>query len=180
MTQRSAIPRGRCSILRPTGNLCGRLVDMGAPFPICAHHAQRLYEYMLRICPPPQPEQSVEYKRYLLAKETADERAALRAERKAAFERQSQVYYVRIGDHIKIGYTVNMYQRLIGLRVSAEDVLATEPGARALEAQRHAEFAAERIGRKENFNPSPRLLAHIEAVKAEHGEPRITNYKTAS
>lgn len=180
MPERSALSRGRCSILRATGNLCGRLVAVGAPFPICAHHAQRLYEHMLRVCPPPAPEQSVEFKRWLMVQERRDEWEAVEAKRKEAYARQSQVYYVRIGEYIKIGYTINMYQRLIGLRASAEDVLATEPGGQRLERQRHAEFATERLGRKENFEPSPRLLAHIEAVKAEHGEPTITTYKAVS
>lgn len=96
--------------------------------------------------------------------------------RRAAYAEQSQVYYVRIHDHVKIGYTVNLKQRLSQLRVSPDALLATEPGARDLEQQRHAEFAAERIGRREDFNPSRRLLAHIEAIKAEHGEPNLTGY----
>lgn len=89
---------------------------------------------------------------------------------------QSVVYYIRLGNHIKIGYSTNMKARLIGLRADPEDVLATEPGGLELEKQRHEEFKAERVGRRENFNPSPRLLAHIEAVLAEHGPPNITTY----
>lgn len=89
---------------------------------------------------------------------------------------QSQVYYVRLGDHIKIGYTVNMTQRMNALRADLSQVLATEPGGRELEAERHQQFAAERVSRREDFNPSRRLLAHIEEIRAEHGEPLITTW----
>lgn len=100
-----------------------------------------------------------------------------RDERRAeALEAQSVVYYVRIGDHVKIGFTVNLHQRLSALRVGHDAVLATEPGGRMLESRRHTEFADERVGRRENFNPSRRLLAHIEDVRQRHGRPEITTY----
>lgn len=97
-------------------------------------------------------------------------------DRAAALAEQSVVYYVRIGDHVKIGFTVNMKQRLNGLRVDVDAVLATEPGGRELEKQRHREFANERVSKRENFNPSRRLLAHIDSIREKHGEPQITDY----
>lgn len=101
------------------------------------------------------------------------------ATRQVAMAAQSRVYYVRIGDHVKIGYTINLRQRLGALRVDDDALLATEPGGRSVEAQRHKQFIEERVGKRENFNPSRRLLAHIEAVRAEHGPPMITNYPKA-
>lgn len=100
----------------------------------------------------------------------------LHRRRDEAMAAQSQVYYVRIGDRVKIGYTINMRQRIGALRIREDDVLATEPGGRALEKQRHLEFAAERVGRREDFNPSRRLLAWIEEVREQHGPPKITTY----
>lgn len=71
------------------------------------------------------------------------------------------VYYLRLASgHIKIGYTTNIKQRMANLRCSDDALLATEPGGREVEARRHAQFADERIGRKEDFEASPRLLAH--------------------
>lgn len=81
------------------------------------------------------------------------------------------VYYVRIGEHIKIGTTTKIKSRMTALRVNNEDILAVEPGGRELEAQRHREFRAERISRREDFSPSDRLMAHIEATRQEHGLP---------
>lgn len=109
--------------------------------------------------------------------EARKEEHRLREERRAqALEAQSVVYYIRIGDHVKIGFTSNLRERLKALRVYTDNLLATEPGGRAVEAQRHQEFAAERVGRRENFNPSRRLLAHIEQVRNEHGAPVVTSY----
>lgn len=84
---------------------------------------------------------------------------------------RSVVYYVRIGQYVKIGYTIDLRARMSGLRVDRDALLAVEPGWRETEAQRHAQFDAERQGRRENFNPSRRLLAHVDVVRAKYGEP---------
>jgi hypothetical protein len=100
--------------------------------------------------------------------ERYEETEAARAERERA---RSVVYYVRLGDHVKIGYTTCLTARTSQLRVDRDMVLAVEPGWRELEAERHAQFADERQGRREDFNPSRRLLAHIEQVRAANGDP---------
>lgn len=80
------------------------------------------------------------------------------------------VYYARIGDYIKIGYSTRLRNRLSSLRV--DQLLAYEPGSPELERQRHEEFATERIDRRrENFRPSDRLDAHIAALRDQHGLP---------
>lgn len=109
--------------------------------------------------------------------EAKRQRDEVKARRKAAYAEQSQVYYVRIGEHIKIGYSTNMQARLSQLRLNHSAVLATEPGGRELEKQRHHEFRGYRINTaREDFAPGAGLMAHIEAVRAEHGPPRITRY----
>lgn len=80
---------------------------------------------------------------------------------------QSVVYYLRHGDHVKIGTTTNLERRLTSLYATPDALLATEPGDRELEQARHAQFAAERVYRnRELFNPSRRLLAHIGRLAA--------------
>lgn len=82
----------------------------------------------------------------------------------------SVVYYGRIGDYIKIGYTTRLRNRLSTLRV--DELLAVEPGGADLERERHHQFAAERIDlRRENFRPSAALSEHILAARAKHGLP---------
>lgn len=87
------------------------------------------------------------------------------------WRKRGVVYYVRTGEHVKIGYTIHLGARISSLRLDKDALLAVEPGWREQEAERHALFADERQGRRENFNPSRRLLAHIDVVRAKYGEP---------
>jgi len=111
-----------------------------------------------------------------VASGVAAERARIRqefeAEQEARRKISSVVYYVRIGDHIKIGYTSDLDRRLMGLRVDGSDLLAWEPGGRELEQQRHHEFRAARISRREDFHPTDRLKEHLEELRAKHGLPQ--------
>lgn len=167
---------GRCTAQKRNGAFCDLRSAPDMPFPICAKHASILLDHMggslhypdLRRVVGPDP---------MAPKTVASAEFDAYTERRAQRQKdQTQVYYVRIGDRVKIGYTVNMKQRMVALRVPIDNVLATEPGGRETELQRHAMFKEERHGRLEEFNPSRRLLAHIDTVKAEHGEPNITGY----
>lgn len=146
--------------------------------PLCERHFVYIGERFMS-------ERTVLGARYLRAgaPEREERQAEVRrreADRAIALEDQSVVYYVRIGDHVKIGFSANLRQRLIALRVSPDAVMATEPGGRTVEAVRHKEFAAERVGRREDFNPSRRLLNHIELIRREHGGPSIKGYPKVS
>lgn len=92
------------------------------------------------------------------------------AKRHARPERRSIVYYLRRGDLIKIGTTVNPVARFKTLM--PDEILAFEPGGPELEAARHREFSGCRVARKgEYFRQEPRLLAHVASVRGQHGEP---------
>lgn len=52
-----------------------------------------------------------------------------------------RVYYVRVGEHIKIGYTRNVSNRLSGYPPNSE-LLAVELGNKTLEKERHHQFHA--------------------------------------
>lgn len=72
------------------------------------------------------------------------------------------VYYLRLADgRIKIGTTTNLKVRMADLRRDMDQVLATEPGGRDVEALRHRQFSEVREGRREDFNPSPALMEHV-------------------
>lgn len=166
----------RCTAQLHDGSFCDARGMEDMPFPICGRHAQQVHRRM----------REHEASRYDLVHERemalafgpemVERRAARERERRRLLDEQSLVYYVRLGDHIKIGTTCNLKERLISLRCDPGDVLATEPGDRTLELARHKEFASERIGRRENFNPSRRLIAHIANLLAERGKPEITGY----
>lgn len=108
------------------------------------------------------------------AKKEAAGATAFEKELALAYAAQSVVYYVRIGDYIKIGYTENLTERLKALRVDKADVMATEPGGREKEKERHQQFAHIRRGRRENFEKTPELLTHIAKVRRDNGAPAIT------
>lgn len=100
--------------------------------------------------------------------------AAERAARRRAAEASSVVYYVRLGtNHIKIGTTEHLVERMTALRVvNPDDLLAVEPGGYDLEAERHHRFDRWRWrSRREDFAEAPELVEHITAVRAKHGDP---------
>jgi hypothetical protein len=94
-------------------------------------------------------------------------------EQRKAYEAQSVVYYVRMRDLIKIGYTTNMTARMGNLIV--DEVLATEPGGEPLERMRHKQFAALKV-RGERFREGPEFVSHIAMIREHYGEPVMTGY----
>lgn len=72
------------------------------------------------------------------------------------------VYYLRLGERVKIGTTFTPRQRFAAL--PHDEVLAFERGDRVLEQQRHVEFAADRLGTSEWFSLTPRLSVHIRRI----------------
>lgn len=152
----------RCTVEFDTGRFCNQpsLDDM--PFPICRSHALKLFIRM----------------RDIVGEALADPegmREAVEATRLAHYDdligphltwvqrRSPQVYYGRLSDLIKIGTTGFMKQRMHAYPPGFV-VLATEPGGTEVEAQRHRQFTASRVGRGEWFRPTADLLAHIEAL----------------
>jgi hypothetical protein len=99
-------------------------------------------------------------------------------ENQRSFVPEAAVYYLHLkhGD-IKIGQSINLLQRMQGLRSSLADVLAVEPGGFDVEQLRHRQFAAHRRGRVEDFADALELRNHIAAMRLAHGDP--TDYADA-
>ena len=145
----------RCTALKGNGQFCDGDPLPDAPFPICVKHAARIMTYL---------NERIPQDRTVLIARALDQGRAVEAARKPPI--RGYVYYIRIGDLIKIGYSENLSRRL-GAYPPDAILLATEIGTRSLEAQRHREFAADLRRRNEWFAPSPALLAHIERVAAK-------------
>ena len=78
----------------------------------------------------------------------------------------SVVYYLPIAPTtIKIGTTTDLPTRIRQLRSEMQYVLAVEPGGFETEKDRHRQFKAERIGRKEDFLVSDELQAHLDHLR---------------
>lgn len=69
-----------------------------------------------------------------------DQGAKLARQRARFYPRGSVVYYMRIGNRVKIGFSTNLSERL--KTFTPEELLAVEPGDIALERSRQARFNA--------------------------------------
>lgn len=92
--------------------------------------------------------------------------------------RNGVVYYLRVGDLVKVGFTSNLVTRLRSYPPDSV-LLAAEPGTRGLESQRHHELRHSLVRGQEWFSPSPEVTALVAAVVAEHGAPRQRNARQA-
>ncbi len=150
--------RSICTAQRASGRFCESQSIPGAPFPICVHHAALVLEYLDSVMPRDLDDRVIVAWRG--AEQDRERVAGKRARRRDVTD---VVYYVRVGKHIKIGYTSNLPSRMRAYPPDSQ-LLGYELGGLSLEAQRHQEFADDlRMGR-EWFAPSARLLAHIAAV----------------
>lgn len=173
-----------CSASNPNGSPCIAELFMFDPVPLCKTHRDQLLL-------DPAFTGGELYTKTHVEKVRADamttrfphtvsdeDRAAMvdaeTAERRAR-DLRSQVYYVALRGHIKIGFTSNITVRMTQLLPDA--LLATEPGDRKLETKRHRQFSHLRgtFG-MEYFKVDPELVAHVETVLAEHGPPSLTYY----
>lgn len=90
--------------------------------------------------------------------------------RKASDGRTSYVYYLMLNPTtVKIGTTRNLAKRLEALHTSAQYVVALESGDRALEADRHKQFATDRRER-EQFALSDHLRQHITDLQPDRDQ----------
>ncbi|MEV4970580.1 helix-turn-helix domain-containing protein [Streptomyces scopuliridis] len=94
------------------------------------------------------------------------------AKRHATPVKRSIVYYIRRGELIKIGTTVNPVARFKALM--PDEILAFEPGGVEEEARRHRQFNWCRVAKRgEYFRQAERLMKHIATLRELHGEPDV-------
>lgn len=151
----------RCSVIRENASECNQFAVPGIPFRICRDHARETFLHWkdhhpddLPEMPPPPPPAEVAIPERVLVPRVET--------------RQPFVYYIRFGDRIKIGYTLNVPGRLANL--PHDEVLAIEPGPIELERMRHQQFAEHRItSLGEWFRIHPDLLTHIDMLVKHFG-----------
>lgn len=73
------------------------------------------------------------------------------------------VYYLRIGDRVKIGYTANLFARMASYPPNAE-ILLLRYGTRELERSEHARFGEHRTDGREWFHANERVLQMISEI----------------
>lgn len=148
-----------CTAQRDSGAFCDLPSLPGAPFPICLKHAAKLMAFLDDLRPEAMADRMIVAARAMTqAREGQEERLRRGPD-------VYVVYYLEVGDAIKIGYTSNLSNRLRDYPPNSK-LLAYEPGGPSLEGQRHREFAADLTAGREWFRPSDRLLAHIASINA--------------
>lgn len=98
-------------------------------------------------------------------REQRDRQMALNRQRSAqrqAVNQSGYVYFLRHGERIKIGHSVDPGERAQALSLRESDIMAVIEGGIRLEKSLHAKFASHRIGNTEWFDVHDELLAYIE------------------
>lgn len=93
--------------------------------------------------------------------------SSIATEREAPAPRSTvdaKVYYIAVGDRVKIGASINPASRALALSLRPENVAATEQGGFPKERERHEQFAHLRIS-GEWFRAEPDLMAHIASLQ---------------
>jgi len=160
------------AVARPNG---ANLVDPDDPaFGHICKAAMQLIEFGYDPNDPDVAERAIE-----VGRKMHEESPALRAERlvkEAARGRyrlegtnpgHEVVYYVRIGNRVKIGWSTNLPSRLAA--INPEEVMVIEPGGRELEKARHGQFRALRT-HGEWFKLEEPLTGHIEELRRADAE----------
>lgn len=90
-----------------------------------------------------------------------EQRAAAEEARRAEVRKANgSIYYIRVDDKVKIGWTSNLPQRMKSY--PPHMVLLTDhPGTRADERDLHRTFKPSRASGREWYHPTQELLAHI-------------------
>jgi hypothetical protein len=140
-----------CPVRVSDGGTCGRAsFDETLPFPLCGDHyfAVRRWDY----------------------REAAAQLRA-RSPQSVSSPENPIVYYVRVGERIKIGTTVKtVRQRFQGQLPPDAQVLATEPGSYDVERRRHRQFRHLQDA-NEWFRPGSELWRHIAQLRETFGQP---------
>lgn len=86
------------------------------------------------------------------------------------------VYYIRIDQHIKIGFATDISRRMRAYPPSAL-LLAAHPGTKETEKQMHQDFRAYLDRGREWFTQGKSLMAHIDKVLEQFGDPKLLAYE---
>lgn len=78
------------------------------------------------------------------------------------------VYYLQVGERVKIGFSTNIRRRLRAYPPESK-LLAVEPGCPDVERQRHRQFEGSRTHGREWFSPSLDLMEHVAELDRKHG-----------
>lgn len=136
-----------------TAGSCSSHVAPECPAPLCADHARLVFAWVL-----------AEAQAHSAITDTPDHQATPAPEGPRWADMPGHIYYVRIGNHVKIGWTSNLKHRFTSLQ--PDQVLATQPGTLRDERELHHRFGYLLAKGREYFHPGPALVDHIASIRA--------------
>lgn len=149
-----------CTMQLKSGQFCDAETAEDMPFPICLRHALQVYRRIRQTVAAVERDPAAQTY-YVLQDMEREQRRQQRRKRA-----RDVVYYVRVGRHIKIGFTTDIRSRMAQYGPDRV-LLATEPGDLTTEQERLWQFREYLDHGREWFLPGESLLAHIESLKAE-------------
>ncbi|WP_438278131.1 GIY-YIG nuclease family protein [Nitrobacter sp.] len=114
-------------------------------------------------------------KLFPLLQEEATRRRNQRRPPKARNQKFNQVYFIRCGEFVKIGFTYDVLVRLETLQAATPytlELLDSFAGGESDEKELHARFAEHRV-RGEWFHLAPEIMNHIDLRRARRAESPV-------
>lgn len=152
--------------------MCTRSTTDRYPLPLCHEHVLYVWSTV-----------DADVRDSLTRGELLEQHAVAEQQTRTARERRirsshgnGEIYYLQVGDSIKIGHTGNLNRRMPGYPPGAK-LLARHPGTVADEQALHRQFRAYCTAGREWYSPAPEIRKHIAAVQAEYGTPRADLYE---
>lgn len=161
----------RCTAQTRSGNFCDAPSLPDAPFPICAKHAREAFQFGAQLVsvavPSTGPWASVPVREVLHGYVELTRRMESRPIDITA-DLRSCVYFVQVGDVIKIGASGNVKSRMASYPPHRKLLYVHYcPDAWDLEKELHHRFREHLHSGKEWFKPAPEILALIKQMKRE-------------
>lgn len=139
-------------------------------FPVCLAHAYTIFDRMVEF----EPMDAVTWRVKEIVGRKIDRKRKARAKGHPGW-----VYYLQVGDRIKIGFATDVRRRMRQYPPNS-DLLATRPGDKKLERELHQHFAAFRTEGREWFSTHPELMVHIDEVRIKYKKERGYSYRKAN
>lgn len=159
------IPAGTCVVAIEGEDLCGQDALPGAPWPACTRHALDMYRHVASLM----TDRTINVPslvRTLVEFDANGGKRAGQARPDVMNGWPSVVYYLQLGELIKIGRTTRLIPRIRQYPPTAR-LLAVEPGADAVEQRRKEQFVHLLAARNEWFRLGPELMAHVGQLAAD-------------
>lgn len=156
-----------CTAQMSDASTCGKPSVDDVGFPICEYHVLRAYRWVTFHL-----ENLAADKLFQLTYGIERIDAERAAQDEKMIDREHVVYYVQIGEHIKIGYTSRLKARMKTYPITRR-LLAVEAGGLSIEKQRHNQFKQYLDQGNEWFKPGPELLVHINTLRLGSGSTPI-------